>query len=74
MLEIKKKIRVFIYCLSIIFMPMGFLVGIYLITHEDEEYNKIGEMIIRILAMVLLCFAVLYLMIFLSSGTPIRFP
>ena len=64
MLEIKKKIRVFIYCLSIIFMPMGFLVGIYLITHEEENYNIIGEMIIRLLTAVVLVFVILFIMLF----------
>ena len=58
--------RIMIYVLSILFMPMGFLVGIYLITHEDTQYNRIGEMIIELIGIVLVCFVILMLM--LASG------
>ena len=52
-----------IYVLSILFMPMGFLVGIYFITHEDTQYNRIGEMIIELIGIVLVCFVILMFMI-----------
>ena len=42
---------------------MGFLVGIYFITHEDTQYNRIGEMIIELIGIVLVCFVILMFMI-----------
>ena len=51
-----------IFVLALIFMPMGFLVGIYLITHKDKEYNEIGETIIRLIIYIPLC--IILLMIF----------
>ena len=44
--------RILIYFLSITFMPVGFIVGTYFITHEDKKYNEIGEMIIRLIGIV----------------------
>ena len=61
--EIILRSRIMIYVLSILFMPMGFLVGIYFITHEDTQYNRIGEMIIELIGIVLVCFVILMFMI-----------
>ncbi|HIF37379.1 MAG TPA: hypothetical protein EYQ70_03110 [Marine Group III euryarchaeote] len=58
--KIPSKIKSVIYVLSIIFMPMGFLVGIYLITHKDKEYNKIGTQIFDILATVIVVLLILF--------------
>jgi len=44
--------RILIYFLSITFMPVGFIVGTYFITHEDKKYNEIGEMIIKLIGIV----------------------
>jgi hypothetical protein len=60
--EIEPRTKIVIYLLSIIFMPAGFLVGIYLITHEDKKYNAIGKMIIELQGVilgVLVCIAIL---------------
>ena len=48
------EIRGCIYILSILFSPMGFLVGIYLITHTDKEYKEIGANIIQQLTLIIL--------------------
>ena len=50
--KIEMRTRIAIYILSVIFMPVGFISGIYLITREDKEYNEIGKMIIEILGSI----------------------
>ena len=71
--EITQRSKIIIYFLSLIFMPMGFLVGIYFITHKDTQYHQIGERIIEIIGIVIATFVTLFLliMILIWFGFPI---
>ena len=66
--EITHRSKIMIYVLSLIFMPMGFLVGIYLITHKDTQYHQIGETIIEIIGgimtFVMVCFLIMFVLWF----------
>ena len=67
--KIEMRTRIAIYILSVIFMPMGFISGIYLITREDNEYNEIGKRIIEILGSIFGVLALIFVLVALDEMT-----